>query len=166
MPLFVMALSKRNTNPITVDDVEFRWAVSARSQGATDRVTVVVQPPENGCRLAVAVPCRDPYLNIETDAPSYDVRDITPGFVRRLIDGARRLGWQPYAPGAQFTIACVIAEARGNVGETCHACWQCPSCNEWYSDDIEFGQQPPMLTACGRSKHHSSGRDKNVILFW
>lgn len=167
MPLVDMALSKRNSKPITIDDVEFRWAVAARSPGDTDMVTVVVQPPDNGCRLAVTVPCRDPYLHIQSaPPPSYDVRAITPGFVRRLIDDACSLGWQPYSSDSQFSVSCVIADARGNAGETCHACWRCPDCGESYSDDIEFGEQPPLMTACGRSKQHSSGRSTNVILFW
>ena len=166
MPLVDMALSKRNSNPITIDAVEFRWAVSSRSQGDTDMVTVVVQPPDNGCRLTVAVPCRDPYLYPESDPPSYDVRDITPGFVRGLIDSARSLGWQPFSAAPQFSIDCVIAEARGDAGETCHAHWQCPTCDSHYSDDIEFGEKPPLMSACGRSKHHPGGRSTNVILFW
>lgn len=166
MPLVDMALSKRNSNPITIDAVEFRWAVSARSQGDTDMVTVVIQPPDNGCRLAVAVPCRDPYLHPESDPPSYDVRDIAPGFVRRLIDSARSLGWQPFSSDPQFSIDCVIADARGNAGETCHVHWQCPTCDSYYSDDIDFGEKPPLMSACGRSQHHPSGRSTNVILFW
>ena len=167
MPLVDMALSKRNSKPITIDDAEFRWALATRSQAVTEMVTVVVQPPDNGCRLAVTVPCRDYWLNIQSPpAPSYNMHAITPGFVRRLIDDARSMGWQPFSSGSQFTVSCVLAEARGNAEETCHACWQCPDCEHWYSDDIEFGEQPPLMSSCGRSKHHSGGRSTNVILFW
>ena len=167
MPLVDMALSKRNSKPITIGDAEFRWALDTRSQADSEMVTVVVQPPDNGCRLAVTVPCRDYWLNIQSPpAASYNIHAITPGFVRRLIDNARSLGWQPFSSGSQFTISCVLAEARGNAGETCHACWQCPDCQESYTDDIEFGEQPPLMSSCGRSKHHSGGRSTNVILFW
>ena len=167
MPLVDMALSKRNSKPITIDDAEFRWALATRSQAVTEMVTVVVQPPDNGCRLAVTVPFRDYWLNIQAPlAPSYNMHAITPGFVRRLIDDARSMGWQPFSSGSQFTVSCVLAEARGNADETCHACWQCPDCEHWYSDDIEFGEQPPLMSSCGRSKHHSGGRSTNVILFW
>ena len=162
-----MALSKRNSKPITIDGVEFRWAVAARSQHETEMVTVVVQPPNNGCRLAVTVPCRDDWLKIQSPpAPSHNVQAITPSFVRQIIGDARSLGWQPFSSDSQFTVSFVLAEARGNAGETCHACWQCPDCEDWYSDDIEFGEQPPLMSACGRSKHHSSRRSTNVILFW
>lgn len=53
MPLVDMALSKRNSKSITIDGVQFRWTVAARSQADTEIVTVVVQPPNNGCRLAI-----------------------------------------------------------------------------------------------------------------
>lgn len=162
-----MALSKRNSKPITIEDAEFRWALVARSQAETDSVTVVVQPPENGCRLAVTVPCRDYWLNIQSPpAPSYDIHAITPSFVRKLIEDARVMGWQPFCSDSQFTVSCVIAEARGDAGETCRACWQCPDCDYLYSDEIEFGEQPPQMSSCGRSMHHPHGRSTNVILFW
>ncbi|GAB5407282.1 MAG: hypothetical protein Aurels2KO_55130 [Aureliella sp.] len=167
VPLFDMALSKRNSKPITIGDAEFRWAVAARSQADTEMVTVVVQPPDNGCRLAVTVPCRDYWLNIQSPpAPSYNIHAITPGFVGRLIDDARSLGWQPSSADPQFTVDCVLAEARGDDGEPPHACWQCPDCEQSYSEEIEFGEQPPLMSSCGRSKHHSGGRSTNVILFW
>ncbi|MCH7725043.1 MAG: hypothetical protein IH991_00980 [Planctomycetes bacterium] len=161
-----MALSKRNSNSIAIGDAEFRWTISSRKQGVTEMVTVVVQPPDDGSRLAVTVPCRDPYLDIDNPAPQYDVRGITPKLVHQLIDDAKSLGWCPNNSGPQFTVSAVIADARGKAGETCHVCWQCPTCNEWYSDDIEFGEQPPLMTQCGRTKHHPGGRETNVILFW
>ena len=167
VPPIDMALSKRNSKPITIDDVEFRWSVAARSQPETEMVTVVVQPPNDGCRLAVTVPCRDYWANIQSPpALSGDVQAITPDFVRQIVGDARSLGWQPSSSDSQFTVLLVLAEARGNAGETCHACWQCPDCEDWYSEDIEFGEQAPLMSACGRSKHHSSGLSTNVILFW
>ena len=34
----------------------------------------------------VAVPCRDPYLNIQEPEPEVDIRGITPKLVRRSQD--------------------------------------------------------------------------------
>lgn len=162
-----MALSKRYSDSITIGDAEFRWTLVARSQAKSDMATVVVQPPDNGCRLAVTLPYRDYWLNTETaTAPSYNTQGITPGFIRKLIDDARSMGWQPFFNDPPFTISCVIAEARGTAGETCHVCWQCPDCGHWYSEDIEFGEEPPLMSSCGRSSHHARGRSANVMLFW
>jgi hypothetical protein len=55
-------------------------------------VLVIVQPPNDGQRLVVEVPCRDPYLNIQESKPDVDVRDVTPGLVRRFMDDARAMG--------------------------------------------------------------------------
>ena len=164
-----MALSKRNSRSITVADVEYRWTVSARSQAQSDMVTVVVQPPDDGCRLAVEIPCRDPYLKIQEPKPEVDVRDVTPKLIRQLILDGQSIGWQSNQSGGQFTIPCVIADLcdeGGEHGATCHVCWQCPQCNEWYSDDVQFGEAPPLITACGRTKHHADQAQFNVILFW
>jgi hypothetical protein len=35
-----------------------------------------------------------------------------------------------------------------------------------FSEDPEFGEQPPLMSSYGRSKNHSGGRPTNVILFW
>ena len=40
MPLVDMALSKRNSKPITIGDAEFRWAVVNRSQAETAIIAV------------------------------------------------------------------------------------------------------------------------------
>jgi hypothetical protein len=162
-----MMLSHRNSRPIVVDDTEYRWAIAARSQGQTDRVTVIVAPPNNGQRLAVDIPCRDPYP--PSPMTEFDVRSITPALVRQLIVDAALLGWLPTVKKHQFAVACVIAsllDDGGDKGATCHVSWQCPECAEWYSDDIDFGQTPPLMTTCGRTRHHANEAQTTVILFW
>lgn len=161
-----MAISKRNSRPIAIENDEFRWAVSARSQCETNMVTLVVQPPRNGCRLAVAVPCHDPYLDVAANSPAYNVRSITPGFVRRLIGEALVLGWQPYSPAPDFKVSSVVGHFTDVAGETCHVSWNCPHCDHSYSNEIEIGQRPPLVASCDRSKYHSDGQAANVILFW
>lgn len=164
-----MSLSNHNSSSIVVNGTSFRWAVAARSQSETGLVTVVVQPPDNGSKLAVQVPCRDPYLNIAQPAPEYDVRSITPRLVRQLIDDARSIGWNPFEHGPQFDVSFLSATLQdegGADGATCHVCWQCLVCNQWYSDDVEFGATPPIMTTCGRTKHHGHGLVAKFILFW
>ncbi len=161
-----MALSERNSNTIVVNDSMFRWTVAGRSQGLTNLVTVVVQATSNGSRLAVEIPCIDPYLNTALPRPEYSIRSITPKLVRHLIDEARSAGWNPAECGRQFDVSAVVASMRGEAGETCHACWQCPFCSESYSEDVEFGSEPPMFATCGRTRHHNSGQVGNFMLFW
>ena len=164
-----MALSNRNSRPISVGNVEFRWAVSSRSQGDNERVLVIVQPPNDGQRLVVEVPCRDPYLNIQEPKPVVDVRDVTPGLVRRFMDDATAMGWRPDEGGKDFRFQLVIATLRdegGENGATCHVSWQCPSCDEWFSEDVEYGERPPLLASCGRTKHHVDSAKTHVVLFW
>lgn len=164
-----MTLSRRNSREINVDGTFYRWAVAARSQHETREVTLIVEPPGNGQRLAVAVPCRDPWLEIETPVPAWDVRSITPGLVRSVIEQCRGTLWAPGKPGPQLDVSCVIAILRdegGESGTTCHVCWQCPDCEEWFSDDVEYQEQPPLLTSCGWTRHHANGEPIPVMLFW
>lgn len=164
-----MTLSSRNSNAIVVDGTSFRWTVSSRSQHKTERVTLVVQPDDNGSRLAVEIPCSDPYLNLANSANEYDVRSITPKLVRRIIVDARSIGWKPLSNEGQFDVQFIAATMRdegGEEGATCHVCWKFPLCDHWYSDDVEYGTMAPMLTTCGRTKKHHDGMDGKFVLFW
>lgn len=164
-----MSLSNRNSTAIVVDGTSFRWTVSARSQYKSERVTLVVQPDGNGTRLAVEIPCRDPYLDRQDSPNRNDVRSITPELVRRIILESQSLGWKPYGAEAQFEVRFVasnLQDAGGEDGATCHICWQCPLCNQWFSDDVEYGVTPPVMTSCGRTKNHDNGMWGQFVLFW
>lgn len=164
-----MALSSRNSTAIVVDGTSFRWTVSARSQHRTDRVTLVVRPDDNGSRLAVEIPCRDPYLNFANTANEFDVLSITPELVHRIIVNAITIGWKPFIHNGQFDVRFIAATMRdvgGEEGATCHVCWKCPLCDQWYSDDVEHGTTAPIMTTCGRTKKHDSGTEGRFILFW
>ena len=98
-----MALSRRNSSAIKYDGVIFRWAIAARSQGATDMVTLVVQPPENGQRITVEIPSRDHWLKIDEPEPEFNYRCITPSLVRKCMELALKLGWSPDSQGPQLS---------------------------------------------------------------
>ncbi|MCA9036731.1 MAG: hypothetical protein KDA91_16470, partial [Planctomycetaceae bacterium] len=42
------------------------------------------------------------WQEIKTPVPAGDVRSITPGFVRSVIEQCLRTGWVPGEPGSQF----------------------------------------------------------------
>lgn len=135
-----MALSNRDSTAIVVDGTLFRWTVSSRSQHTTNIVMLVVQPDNNGSRLAVEIPCCDPYLDLGNVPDETNVRSTTPEFVRRIIIDAKSIGWEPSNHDRQFDVRLVVATMRdegGEEGATCHVCWKCPLCNQWYSDDVE-----------------------------
>ena len=164
-----MALSSRNSTAIVVDGTSFRWTVSARSQHKSESVTLVVKPDDNGSRLAVEIPCRDPYLHLANAANEHDVRSITPKLVRRIIVDAKCIGWKPCSHDGQFDVQFIAATMRdegGEEGTTCHVCWKCPLCDQWYSDDVEYGTMAPIMTTCGRTKKHDDGMEGRCVLFW
>ena len=100
-----MTLARRKSSPITVDGVTYRWKVAFRSQAETDKVTLVVQPPDHGQRLTVEIPCRDPYLHLEPDSepePEFNYRSVTPSLVRKCMDSAIELGWSPDSKGPEL----------------------------------------------------------------
>ena len=164
-----MTLSKRSSRNISIDGLAYQWAIAARSQASTGSVTLVIHPPDNGQRLAVEIPCRDPYLNNTDSEPKCDVRSVTPKLVRKLIESAVSIGWTPAESRPQLDIPFAIATMRdddGESGSTCHACWQCPSCDEWHSEDVKYNSDPPLVVTCGRSNHHPTGIQTPVVLFW
>jgi hypothetical protein len=63
-------------------------------------------------------------------------------------------------------LATVLGVLRGEEGETRHICWQCPTCESWYSDDYNSDLANPYVTCCGRSRHHSTGKSLTVLVSW
>ena len=98
-----MTLSSRNSSPIKIGDVTYRWAVDSRSQAETDCVTFVVQPPDHGQRIAVQIPCRDYWPKFGEPEPEFNYQAVTPGLVRKVIDLAIELGWVPDHKGKQLS---------------------------------------------------------------
>ena len=164
-----MTLSKRNRRQITVDGTTYDWTVGARSQAETDRVQLLVHPPDPGQRLSIEIPSRDHFASIGESAKDHNVCAVTPKLVRQLIQFALFYGWTPAESKPQFDIACLIAtlsDEGGESGATCHVCWQCPTCDQGYSEDVEFGAQPPLMVECGRRNHHPNGDTTIRVLFW
>lgn len=65
-------------------------------------------------------------------------------------------GWR--IEKSQQRVYDIHAEFKGKQGETCHVCWQCPECDEWFSDDVDRDKNPPMLSSCGQSRKHSDAK--------
>jgi hypothetical protein len=98
-----LTLARKRSSPISVDGIDFRWAVSSRSLASTDNVLLVVQSDDNGQRLVVTVPCRDFWLHIQSPpAPDFNYDAVTPSLVRAIMLAARDSGWTPDKPGAEL----------------------------------------------------------------
>lgn len=100
-----MALNSRRSRPISVDGVTFRWTVSNQQEGS---VILVIQPAENGQRIAVKIPFRDYWSDLkdltdgtlEYDAAHY--QPVTPSLVERCIRAAKLADWNPGRSATQL----------------------------------------------------------------
>jgi hypothetical protein len=104
-----MSLNKRRSRPIVVDGVNYRWRIAAvRHQDTDSYVLVVIQPTDNGQRIAIRVPSRDFYSDLSDANCGTGDRDpalylpITPAFVQECIAAAREAGWSPLRSGPQL----------------------------------------------------------------
>src|SRR6185369_13400802 len=99
-----MALPKKGTRRISVDDAEYRWAIRKKPtycQGAFAAPMTFaiecVQAPRTLLVVTATVPRPDNWLQ----KPSVCIR---PAQVAQAIRKAHRAGWQPGAPGPAFML--------------------------------------------------------------
>ena len=93
-----MALQKRNSSPIRIDDVDLRWSVSLRDPSLPGSGMLVLQA-DHGQRLVVRLQLSDLWLH------GYDADKryaVTPELVRRVALAAKDLGWTPEHSGPSW----------------------------------------------------------------
>ena len=92
-----MALGKKGSRTITVDDVVYRWAVSPDSG-----YSVVIVQSENGDgeKLLVSINWMQERYSFSGDDGSLK---ITPGLVRMLIQKGIEAGWSPDKQGRDLS---------------------------------------------------------------
>ena len=95
-----MALSKRNSRQIAVDELVFRWSTS---QDSGYMVLVVQHDSGNGAKLEVII-SDDKNIIIENgsyvfDAVEFNRLVITPSMVEQVIRDSISLGWSPTKNG-------------------------------------------------------------------
>ena len=96
----VMALSTKNSRPITVNGTHYRWAIAPDSGYVT---LVVEQSQGKGQRIAVQI--LTDIHDFWTEFPNVkglNLKVVTPKVVRQCILEALCAGWKPAMPGTQM----------------------------------------------------------------
>lgn len=93
-----MALAKKGSRLMEVEDIRYRWTVSPDSGYMW---LVVERESANGCRLLAMMEYNDA---MGLDGRSRQGRQITPATVRHHILSAMSAGWDPAAGGPPFTL--------------------------------------------------------------
>lgn len=104
-----MALNKKNSRRIVVDEEVFRYKVSATSpdNDRNFRLNVTLQREAGGSRLEVrGLITRDFWLDISEPGvkTSEDYPVITPRHIRTIIQQGQQQGWQPEETGPAFVL--------------------------------------------------------------
>ncbi|WP_339910883.1 hypothetical protein [Symmachiella dynata] len=55
---------------------------------------------------------------------------------------------------------------RGAQNEACHVSWQCPACDCWHDEDVEFDAEGPILGRCSWTRKHADGQAIWFLVFW
>jgi len=93
-----MAMPNKGSRSLVVGEVAFRYRV--RSTGG-DEVSLAVEASERpGAVLSVRCEFRDPWLHFGDGGPID--RPLTPDGVRKVVECALKLGWDPAKPGPAF----------------------------------------------------------------
>ncbi|MFI5916564.1 hypothetical protein [Dactylosporangium sp. NPDC051541] len=98
-----MAIARRHSRRIVVDNVIYRWTVRRRpsySQGLASPITFVAELlHEPAGKLLVSLPAARPdnWLGAASAV-------VTPGLVARQISDARAAGWEPARRGPVFKV--------------------------------------------------------------
>jgi hypothetical protein len=87
-----MALPKKGTRRITVDNVSYRWGAYSKEPFVTVRVELVDEPGQQLIAKLSSHVSSSPSLS---DARGNESRAITPELVKRIIHVALDRGWQP-----------------------------------------------------------------------
>ena len=101
-----MAIPKKGTRIITIDDVNYRWLIRRKATyGQTDygigRIHVAIEHAENpGTKLHIYTDKGHAH-----DYATKTVSPVTPGDISKWIKGALSLEWSPEIKGPQFSVS-------------------------------------------------------------
>lgn len=114
-----MSLSKRKSRKIVVDDLEYRWSPS---QDSGYMVLTVQHVSGRGMKIETFI---SDGKNIVIENGSYSIEVgsvdkliITPGLVRKVIQDARLMGWNPLENGKPLMLRLNENEMKLQVAET------------------------------------------------
>ncbi|EDL61708.1 hypothetical protein [Gimesia maris] len=104
-----MALNRKNSRRIMIEEETFRYKVSAMSpdDDRNFRLNVTVQRESGGSRLEVrGLITRDFWLDISEPGvkTSKDYPVITPRHIRTIVKQAQQQGWHPEETGPAFVL--------------------------------------------------------------
>ena len=103
-----MALRRRGSRLIHVDDVTYRWVISPDSGYMH---LVVEAEGGRGQRLVVQMPYLDVYAS-ETGPATRQQTVVSPGVVRRCILRAISAGWDTNASAVPFTMGAAMEDLQ------------------------------------------------------
>lgn len=93
-----MAMPKKGSRSLVVGDMTFRYRIRGTSG---KEVSLAVEASEDpGAVLSVKVAFRDPWLHLQEGGPSD--QPLRPDAVRKVVEKALELGWDPARPGPAF----------------------------------------------------------------
>ena len=89
-----MALSKKKSRPITIDNEKYRWLISAKGKG----IITFIAEKENSKGSIIEVKIESDINEFWTEFPNVselNLKVIKPKDVELIIKQARKLGWNP-----------------------------------------------------------------------
>jgi len=141
-----MALSKKGTRKISVDGVEYRWAIRKRAtycQAAfawpMTFAVECIQAPQSVLVVTTTIPRPDNWLQKPSVA-------ISPAQVAKAIRQAHQAGWQPEVRGSAFMLSVDIPVCQQDAAPNSRTPSRLSSSLEIHLSD---SQRTPSHGGCG-----------------